>query len=135
MMNLFKVLPEERRTTGLLLLHYVWVVAVTIAGKSVRDAYFLNRFDRSYLPLMAVAAAIAVAASVAIFTRLERNMRSRILVPLTSVVFAASLTLGNDATQCMEFGGTVRRDRPVSGKKAGVFQAKDAPAPERCPLP
>ena len=36
----------------LLALHNVSVIAVTIAGKSVRDGYFLSRFDKSALPLM-----------------------------------------------------------------------------------
>ena len=48
---------------------------------------------------------------------------------------AASLTLGNDATHCMEFGGNVQKDRPAVGNKRGVFQAKDAPAPPACVLP
>ena len=50
--------PGEGRRVFLLFLHYVWVVSVTIAGKSVRDVYFLTRYDRSILPLMAVAAAM-----------------------------------------------------------------------------
>jgi hypothetical protein len=53
----------------------------------------------------------------------------------TQDALGVSLTLGNDATQCMEFGGIVQKDRPAIGKKAGVFQAKNAPAPARCPLP
>jgi hypothetical protein len=44
-----------------------------------------------------------------------------------------SLTLGGAATQCMEFGGTVQADRPAVGKKSGLFQAKNAPAPASCP--
>jgi hypothetical protein len=91
MLQLLGVRPGEGRTVALLLVHYVWVVAVTIAGKSVRDTYFLSRYDRSVLPLMAVAAAIAVAVSVALFTRMENRLRSKILVPLVSLVFAASL--------------------------------------------
>jgi trehalose-6-phosphatase len=48
---------------------------------------------------------------------------------------AVQLTLGNDATQCMQFGGLVQKDQPAAGKKVGVFQAKNAPAPASCPLP
>jgi hypothetical protein len=48
---------------------------------------------------------------------------------------AVSLTLGNDATLCMDFGGIVQRDRAAIGKKVGVFEAKNAPAPASCPLP
>lgn len=90
-MKLLGVLPEERRKVSLLLIHYVWVVAVTIAGKSVRDAYFLSRYDKSVLPLMAVAAAIVIAIAIAFFTRVERRYRSNVLVPLGCFVFAASL--------------------------------------------
>jgi len=92
-MQFLGVLPEERRKVALLLLHYVWVVAVTIAGKSVRDAYFLSRYEKSILPLMAVAAAIAVALAIAFFTRVERNFRSRVLAPTASLIFAASLAM------------------------------------------
>jgi hypothetical protein len=42
----------------LLALHNVAVIAVTIAGKSVRDGYFLSRFDKSALPLMMCAIAV-----------------------------------------------------------------------------
>lgn len=93
MMSLLGVRPEERTRVALLLVHYVWVVAVTIAGKSVRDTYFLTRYDRSVLPLMAVAAAIAVAVAVALFTRVGRRLSSNVLVPAGCVVFAATLAL------------------------------------------
>ena len=93
MIHLLEILPNERRKVGLLLLQYVWVVAVTIAGKSARDAFFLSRYNKAVLPLMAVAAAIAVALAIAAFTRLERNFRSKTLVPLVCVVFAMTLAL------------------------------------------
>jgi hypothetical protein len=41
---------------------------------------------------------------------------------------AVSVTLGGDLPQCMRFGGTVQKDRPAAGKKAGIFQARNAPA-------
>ena len=46
MFKLLGVLPEERRKVAFLLLQYVWVVAVTIAGKSARDAFFLSRYNK-----------------------------------------------------------------------------------------
>ena len=48
----------------LLALHNIAVISVTIAGKSVRDGYFLSRFDRSALPLMMFAIAVAVSIAV-----------------------------------------------------------------------
>lgn len=87
------VQPGEGRRVSLLFLHYVWVVAVTIAGKSVRDVYFLTRYDKSILPLMAVAAGIVVAIAVAVFTRLENRFRAKVLVPLVALTFAITLGL------------------------------------------
>ena len=34
---------------------------------------------------------------------------------------------------CARFGGEIKKDVPNDGKKAGVFQAKNAPAPAGCP--
>jgi len=48
---------------------------------------------------------------------------------------AASLTLGDDPTLCMQFGGVVKRDVPAQDGTAGLFKAEDAPPPESCPLP
>jgi hypothetical protein len=33
---------------------------------------------------------------------------------------------------CVLFGGEVKKDIPAVGKKAGVFQAKNAPPPPAC---
>lgn len=41
------------------------------------------------------------------------------------------LTIGTEAS-CVRFGGTVGKDLPNAGKKGGVFQAKNAPAPATC---
>lgn len=41
------------------------------------------------------------------------------------------LTLGTESS-CVRFGGTVAKDLPNAGKKGGVFQAKNAPAPATC---
>jgi hypothetical protein len=50
-------------------------------------------------------------------------------------VLAAALSLGNETTYCARFGGTVVQDAPRSGDRFGVFVARNAPAPEHCPLP
>lgn len=34
---------------------------------------------------------------------------------------------------CVEFGGAVKKDQPLAGRKAGLFKAADAPAPAGCP--
>jgi Cyclic nucleotide-binding domain/TLC ATP/ADP transporter len=77
----------------LLALHNVSVIAVTIAGKSVRDGYFLSRFDKSVLPLMMCAIAVAVAIAVPVYTKVASRYRSEVLLPGTALVFAVSLFL------------------------------------------
>lgn len=44
---------------------------------------------------------------------------------------AATLTFGSERS-CALFGGEVKKDVPAAGKKAGVFQAKNAPPPPAC---
>lgn len=44
---------------------------------------------------------------------------------------AATLTFGSERS-CALFGGEVKKDFPAAGKKAGVFQAKNAPPPPAC---
>jgi ATP/ADP translocase len=77
----------------LLALHNVSVIAVTIAGKSVRDGYFLSRFDKSVLPLMTCAIAVAVAIAVPVYKNLGSKYRSEVLLPGTALVFAISLSV------------------------------------------
>ena len=77
----------------LLALHNVSVIAVTIAGKSVRDGYFLSRFNKSALPLMMCAIAVAVAIAARLYKNLGSKVRSEVLLPGTALVFAASLSL------------------------------------------
>ena len=84
---------EERGRVLLLALHNVSVIAVTIAGKSVRDGYFLSRFDKSALPLMMCAIAVAVAIAVPLYKYVGSKYRSEVLLPGTALVFAVSLSL------------------------------------------
>ena len=66
--------PDERGRALLLTLHNVSVIAVVIAGKSVRDAYFLSRFDKSTLPLMMVAVAVAIAFVVPLYRKVASSI-------------------------------------------------------------
>src|SRR5207247_2162447 len=87
------VRTDERGKVILLALHNVAVTAVTIAGKSVRDGYFLSRFDKSALPLMMCAIAVAVATIVPLYRRLASRYAPEVLLPGTALLFAVSLFL------------------------------------------
>ena len=87
------VRADERGRVALLALHNIAVISVTIAGKSVRDGYFLSRFDKSALPLMMCAIAVAVAIVVPLYKKVGSKVRSEVLLPATALVFAVSLSL------------------------------------------
>jgi hypothetical protein len=87
------VRADERGRVVLLALHNIAVISVTIAGKSVRDGYFLSRFDRSALPLMMFAIAVAVSIAVPLYKSVRSKVRSEVLLPGTALVFAVSLSL------------------------------------------
>ena len=72
--RIINIRPQERALTAVLFLQYFFVVAVAISGNSARDALFLNRYDRSLLPLMFAACAITVAAAAAVYSRLARRL-------------------------------------------------------------
>ncbi|MFN8422294.1 MAG: cyclic nucleotide-binding domain-containing protein [Anaerolineae bacterium] len=71
--RLLRIHEGEGGRTLLLLAQNFCVVAITIAGKSARDTFFLSRFDKSYLPLMYVACAVVVALAAAVFARAARR--------------------------------------------------------------
>lgn len=77
--RMINVRPGEQARTVVLFLQYFFVVSVTIAGKSARDTFFLSRYDRSYLPLMFAACAIAVAAAAALYSHFGRRLSPRVL--------------------------------------------------------
>ena len=91
--HLFKVRPGEGSQFAILFLYYFCLVAITIAGKTVRDSYFLSRYDRGLLALMSGAAAAAVALSVAAYSWLSTKVGLRMATHLTSGLFAGSLIL------------------------------------------
>ena len=83
--------PGEGSRILILFLQYFFVVAVNIAGKSARDTYFLSRYDRSLLPLMLAACAIAVAMVAALYSRTSRRLAPAPLLNAANVVFLAGL--------------------------------------------
>ncbi len=89
--RVINVRPDERIRTLVLFLQYFFVVAVTIAGKSARDTYFLSRYDRSFLPLMFAACAIAVASAAALYSHFGRRLSPRALFNGLNILALAGL--------------------------------------------
>ena len=61
---------DERAPVLLLFFQFFAIVAISITGSSARDAFFLNLFDRSYLPLMFLAIAVTMVVVIAVYKRL-----------------------------------------------------------------
>jgi len=76
-----------------LFLQYFFVVAITIAGKSARDTYFLSRYNKSYLPLMFAVCAVSVAIAAAVYSRVSRRLGPTALHDTPSLLFLAGLLL------------------------------------------
>lgn len=96
MTNSFRIPGVRADETGrvmLLALHNIAVISVTIAGKSVRDGYFLSRFDKSALPLMMCAITVAVSIAVPLYKNARSKVSSEVLLPGTALLFAVSLSL------------------------------------------
>jgi ATP/ADP translocase len=83
----------EGRPFAVLFLYYFCLVALTIAAKTARDAYFLSRYDRSLLPIMFGASAVAVGIAVAAYSGLANRLGGRRTLILTNGLFAVSLLL------------------------------------------
>ena len=96
MQRLKKVLhirQGEAHRTLVLSLQFFFVTAVTIAGKSARDTYFLSRYNKSYLPLMFIACAVAVTLASSLYAHSSRRFKKDTLDTLSIALFAGVLLL------------------------------------------
>lgn len=59
--RLLNIREGEGRQVFILFTYFFFFGATLTVSKTARDAYFVNRFDVSYLPLMFIAAACVVA--------------------------------------------------------------------------
>ena len=71
-----------------------FIVAMSIVAKTARDAYFLSRYDRSFLPLMFLVVAIGVAFMLTVYTRLAKKISQRQMFLSSTLLFIASLSVG-----------------------------------------
>jgi len=81
---------EGTRVLVLFFLNFC-VVAITVAGKTARDTFFLSRFNKSYLPLMFVACAATVALAASTYSKLSKRWSRTAIFDSSSLIFAAVL--------------------------------------------
>src|SRR5689334_9514584 len=82
--RIVNIRPDEDRPVVILALGWAFTVGFTVSGKAARDAIFLSRYDRSYLPLMVVVIAVAVGVAVAVCSRAARIASPRQLLACTA---------------------------------------------------
>ncbi|MBI4892161.1 MAG: hypothetical protein HY821_16155, partial [Acidobacteria bacterium] len=91
--QLLHVKPGEGTRAAVLFAQYFFIVAAGIAGKAARDTFFLSRYEKSLLPLMLAACAIAVAVSAAVYSRLSGKLSARLLFDIVNVLFLLGIGL------------------------------------------
>ena len=64
-----------------------------ITAKTAKDAYFLSRFDKSILPLMFLAVAIAIAPVLSGYTKIAKKLAPKVMFILTTSIFCATFVL------------------------------------------
>ena len=92
-LNIVNIKPDERGPVLLLFLQFFSVVAISITGGSARDAFFLNLFDRSYLPLMFVAIALTMVVVITLYKRLIDGRDSINVITISGLIFAITIYL------------------------------------------
>jgi len=91
--RLLNIREGEGKPVVLLFTYFFFFGATLTVCKTARDTYFLNRFDISYLPLMFLAAACAVALTVIVYNLVSKRLDLISSVVLTGFTFALSLIL------------------------------------------
>ena len=90
-MKLFNIKKDERKKVVILFIQFFSVVATSITGGSARDAFFLNLFDRSYLPLMFVAIAITMVIVINLYKRITSGKDIIQVISIGGIIFAGGL--------------------------------------------
>jgi AAA family ATP:ADP antiporter len=88
---LLQIRPSELALTALLFAHGFAIVGAMTLGRSLRDALFLARFDRSALPWMYIAQAMVVGGLSAIYARHADRVRKDRMATWTALILAAGL--------------------------------------------
>lgn len=90
-MNIFNIRKKEIHLVIILLLMFFGISAASITGSAVRDAIFLVKFDRSYLPIMYIVIAIVMAVMIEGYKRLISDRDQLSLITFSGMIFASSL--------------------------------------------
>ena len=92
-MNFFKIRPNEKHPSILLFIMFYCITTASITGAAFRDAIFLIRFDKTYLPLMYVFIALIMAMAIEAYKKFTLEKDQITLITISGSIFSISLLL------------------------------------------
>jgi len=88
---MFNIKKDERKLVLILFVQFFAVVATSITGSSARDAFFLNLFDRSYLPLMFAVIAVTMVIVINYYKKMSEGRDIVQIISAGGLIFAGAL--------------------------------------------
>lgn len=89
--KVFDIKEGEGRPLFILFIHYFCFAAMSITGGSARDAFFLNLFEKTYLPLMFVVIAVVMAGVIPLYTKLTKGRDLTFVIMVSAAIFSGTL--------------------------------------------
>ena len=90
-MNIINIKDKEFYLVAILILMFFGISAATITGSAVRDAIFLIKYEKKFLPLMYVIIAMVMTFVIEIYKRISINKSPSTFFVLSGSFFIASL--------------------------------------------
>ncbi len=89
--RIFDIKEEEAKPLFILFIHHFCLAAMSITGGSARDAFFLNLFEKTYLPLMFVVIAVVMAGAIPLYTKLTKGRDLTFVIMVSAAIFGGTL--------------------------------------------
>jgi len=90
-MNIINIKDKEFYLVAILIVMFFGISAATITGSAVRDAIFLIKYEKKFLPLMYVIIAMVMTFVIEIYKRISTNKSPSTFFVLSGSFFIASL--------------------------------------------
>ena len=90
-MNIINIKDKEFYLVAILIVMFFGISAATITGSAVRDAIFLIKYEKKFLPLMYVIIAMVMTFVIEIYKRISTNKNPSTFFVLSGSFFIASL--------------------------------------------
>ena len=88
-----KIKPKEKKSAFILGSLFFFVISAGITASAARDAIFLIKYDRSFLPLMFVAIAVTMYFVIPVYKSITRGKDQIFIITTSTLIFSTSLFL------------------------------------------